>query len=74
MGIAREELATLAAQIMAQGYDEKTASLYAALIGDTPLSDGQGHVIVRDGHGRELARIKRPAMFPPRPERKPAMS
>jgi hypothetical protein len=61
--MSQESLAELARQIMAQGFDERTAGLYAALIGDTPLSDGQGNLVIRDIHGRELARIKCPAMF-----------
>jgi hypothetical protein len=43
--------------IMALGFDEKTASDYAMLIGDTPVIDEQGRVVVSE-NGRELARLK----------------
>ncbi len=42
---------------MALGYDERTAGHYAVLIGDTPISDDKGNIIVMDGN-RELARLK----------------
>ena len=34
------------------------AERYAVLIGDTPISDGHGKVIVREDDGREIARVK----------------
>ena len=45
-------------EIMSQGIDEKTAWHYAALIGDTPITD-ETHscIIVRDGL-KEIARLK----------------
>jgi len=63
MGMTRASLAELARQIMEQGHDRQTACHYAALIGDTPLTDEQGKIIVRDRHGRELARLQPLAMF-----------
>lgn len=50
-------------EIMEQGYDRETAGLYASLIGDLPLSDKHGNLIVRDERGRELARLKPLKMF-----------
>jgi hypothetical protein len=61
--MTQESLTELTRQIMEQGYDRKTAGLYAAMIGDLPISDGHGKIVVQDEHGRELARIKRPKMF-----------
>ena len=56
-------LAEMAAEIMEQGFDRKTAGYYAAMIGDTPLSDEQGNIIVQDERGRELVRLKTLRMF-----------
>lgn len=39
----------LTREIMAQGYDEKIASDYAVLIGDTPCTDHAGNVLVMAG-------------------------
>jgi hypothetical protein len=61
--MTQESLAELARQIMAQGYDLQKAALYAALIGDLPIADGKGNLIVRDERGREIDRIKTPPMF-----------
>lgn len=36
-------------EIQAQGIDRETAGHYAALIGDTPVVDPAGNVIVMDG-------------------------
>jgi hypothetical protein len=58
-----KSLGELAREIMAQGYDEKIAWHYAALIGDVPFTDEQGNVIVRDERRRELARLKPLKMF-----------
>jgi len=63
MGMTSESLAELAKEIMAQGHNERTAYRYAALIGDTPLSDGNGNTIVRDERGRVLATLKPLKMF-----------
>jgi len=62
MGMSQEAFAELTAQIMEQGYDLATACHYAALIGDLPISDGQGNIIVRE-YGHELAQLKPLAMF-----------
>jgi hypothetical protein len=44
-----EFLDELKAQIMEQGYDERTAGHYAVLIGDTPVLDEHKNVLVHDG-------------------------
>ncbi len=56
-----EDFNRLVDEIMAQGYDEKTAAHYAALIGDTPLTDADGNIVVKE-NGREIARL-RPLKF-----------
>ena len=53
----------LADAIAAQGYDEATALKYAALIGDTPISDEAGNILVLDEKGQELARLAPLAKF-----------
>jgi hypothetical protein len=55
-------LKELTRQIMAQGYDEKTASDYAVLIGDTPCMDEHGNVFVMDGK-KQIAKLKPLAFF-----------
>lgn len=52
-----ESLTELTREIMQQGYDEETASHYAALIGDTPCTDEAGNIVVFDGK-KEIARLK----------------
>ncbi len=47
----------LVRSIEALGYDERTASDYARLIGDTPELDAAGLTIVRDGDAI-LARLR----------------
>jgi hypothetical protein len=42
-------LPQLRREIMAQGYDEATASRYAVLLGDTPCRDAVGNLVVMDG-------------------------
>jgi len=44
-------------QIMAQGYDRKTAADFAIAIGDTPILDEQGNVLIVQG-GRVIATLK----------------
>lgn len=56
-------LAELAAEIMAQGYDEETAWRFAALIGDVPFTDEAGKIIVQDEQGNELSRLNPLKMF-----------
>lgn len=48
---------SLADAIARLGYDRETADHYAELIGDTPVTDEQGRIVVRDGD-TELARLK----------------
>lgn len=50
-------------EIMEQGYDRKTAGRFASLIGDLPIFDKDGNVIVQDERGRELAKLKPLSMF-----------
>jgi hypothetical protein len=52
----------LIAEIMAQGYDRKTAGKYAVLIGDTPVADQDGNILVMDGR-RVVAKLKPLKMF-----------
>lgn len=42
-------LTELTREIMTHGYDEARASHFAVLLGDTPLKDLQGRVLVMDG-------------------------
>ncbi|MCO5051299.1 MAG: hypothetical protein M9920_03250 [Verrucomicrobiae bacterium] len=56
-----EQFKELIAEIQSQGYDEETASRFAALIGDLPCYDEDGNMVVRDGD-RILARL-RPLKF-----------
>ena len=55
--MTRESLDELAAEIRGLGYDRRTAGHYAALIGDTPMGDDQGRIVVIDEQGKELARL-----------------
>jgi hypothetical protein len=57
-------LTELTREIMAQGYDAKTASNYAVLIGDTPCTDAEGNVLVFDGVHR-VAKLKALNFFMP---------
>ncbi len=47
----------LMAEIQSQGYDETAAARFASLIGDTPIQDQDGGIIVTDG-GKEVARLR----------------
>lgn len=49
------------AQIMAQGYDALTAAKYAGLIGDTPVLDERGNVLVHDGE--KVVAVLKPLPF-----------
>jgi hypothetical protein len=53
-----DSLTEMTHEIMAQGYDEETASNYAVLIGDTPCVDEAGKIVVLDGE-KEIARSSR---------------
>ena len=44
-----EHFQALVEEIMALGYDLHTATDYAARIGDRPIIDGGGHVVVQRG-------------------------
>ena len=52
-----DSLSKLTSEIMAQGYNEKTASDYAVLIGDTPCVNEAGQILVFE-NGKEIARLK----------------
>ncbi len=41
-----EAFKALNAEIMTQGYDRQTAGRYAGLIGDTPMSDARGNIVL----------------------------
>jgi hypothetical protein len=56
-------LTELTSQIMAQGYDEPTASRYAVLIGDIPVRDDAHRLVVIDEQGKILARLPWLSMF-----------
>ena len=47
----------LVAEIEGQGYDRATAENYAVLVGDTPIVDKDGSVLVMDG-ASIVARLK----------------
>ena len=48
--LSEESFNLLVDEIMAQGYTEETAAEYAALIGDAPVRDEYGRVLVmKDG-------------------------
>lgn len=59
----------LVREIASQSYpdgaaiDLETAVQYAIWIGDTPIMDEAGNVIVQDGRGQEVARLKPLKMF-----------
>jgi len=58
MTMNQEAFNKLIAEIMSQGYDLQTAGHYAALIGDTPIADDDGNIVVLEKDGREIARLK----------------
>lgn len=51
------DFSTLVDEIAAQGYTPDQAAEYAALIGDTPLYDESGNIVVMDGD-RTVATLK----------------
>lgn len=53
----RDTLTKLAMEIAAQGFDHATASRFAVLIGDTPIRDSAGRIIVQDEAGRITATL-----------------
>lgn len=55
--ILDEPFEAFVAEIVLLGYDRDTATYYAARIGDRPIIDRDGKIIVFDLDGRELARL-----------------
>lgn len=54
----QESFNALVDEIMALGYDEESAADYAARIGDTPVSDGNGNTLVLDDHNQVIATLR----------------
>ena len=48
----------LVTEIQSQGYDRGTACRYASLLGDLPVRDTNGDVLVEDEQGKVIARLK----------------
>lgn len=55
--IEESDFEAMVQAIIAQGYDQETAGDYAARIGDTPVFDDDGMIIIRDGD-EVVARLK----------------
>lgn len=53
-----QALTELVREIVSQGYSEATASDYAVRIGDTPIMDEAGNVIVMDSGNQVMATLK----------------
>jgi len=53
-----EGLKSLVREIEGQGFAPEIADLYAARIGDRPIVDEKGNIIVTDERGKELASLK----------------
>jgi hypothetical protein len=60
----------LAREIESLGYDEKIASHYAALIGDTPVFDEDGYILILSDDNQIVARLDL-KFYGPRRKRKP---
>lgn len=58
MSMNESDLDALALEIRLQGYDELSAWRYAQLIGDTPVFDERGNIVVREDDGTVLATLK----------------
>lgn len=56
--MGEKEFHNLVERIIALGHDRDDAEDYAAWIGDTPVLDADGLVIVRDETGTIVARLK----------------
>jgi hypothetical protein len=56
--MTEEQFRALIKEIQSLGYDEETAGDFAVIVGDTPALDENGLVVVRDGAGKVLARLK----------------
>lgn len=57
MSMPFDEFDALIDGIMAQGFNEETAAMYAALVGDTPILNADGRWSVVDRSGKLLAII-----------------
>jgi len=53
-----ESFESLVEEIARQGFDPETAGRYAVLIGDTPVIDSDGKLVVQDEHGKIIARLE----------------
>lgn len=62
MSMEFENFTVLVREIMSQGFDEETASRYAAIIGDLPVRDSNGNILVRDVVRDEIVKL-RPLKF-----------
>ena len=58
MGHSKESFIELIKAIEGKGFDRETAGKFAVIIGDTPVFDETGNVVVIDDGGKELARFK----------------
>lgn len=52
-----ESFHTLIDAIAALGFNRKTAGYYAAQIGDTPVFDDAGRIVIQDDHGNVVDRL-----------------
>lgn len=57
MSMNEEAFGELIDEIMSQGYDRQKAGRFAGLIGDTPIEDDAGNIVVME-KGQVLARLK----------------
>lgn len=55
--ILSEQFEAMVAEIAALGYDRETATYYAARIGDRPIVDQDGKVVVTDEYGKVVDRL-----------------
>lgn len=53
----KEAFKKLAQKIVRTGIDEATAAHYAAIIGDTPMVDKDGNIVIKED-GKIVARLK----------------
>lgn len=58
MSMSFEAFEDMIAAIMRQGYDLETAAEYAKWIGDTPILDTAGKLLVINDRGEVLARLQ----------------
>lgn len=57
----KQQFNQLADEIMAQGFDDETASHFAALLGDTPVRDQADNIVVMDG--KVILAVLKPLKF-----------